>query len=46
METRNYAYCIKDVMMGNFKYAWDQEQLWEKAKKKRVHKINVNDVKH
>jgi len=45
-ETRNYAYDLKDVILGNFQYAWDQEQLWEIAKNKKVFKIDLRDVKH
>jgi len=46
METREYAYYLGDVMKGNFTYAWDQEQLWEVASRKKVITLNMNDIKH
>lgn len=46
MEHRNYAYMLKDVVVGDFKYAWDQEVLWEKAATKCVTTYKMSDVKH
>ena len=46
MEARNYAYNLEDVMKDNFEYAWDQEELWEIAKKKKIITYKINDVKH
>ena len=43
---RSYAYNLKDVMCGNFEYAWDQEQLWEISKHKKVFKVDLRNVKH
>lgn len=46
MEVRSYAYNLEDVMKDNFEYAWDQEELWEIAKKKKIITYKMNDVKH
>jgi len=46
IEHRNYAYLLEDVIKNNFTYAWDQEELWEIAKTKKVIKYKMKDVKH
>jgi len=45
-ESRNYGFLLEDVMKDNFKYGYKPEDLWEAAKKKKVIKYNMNDVKH
>lgn len=46
METTNYAYLLEDVMKKKFNYAFDPQDLWEKASHKKVIKYNMSDVKH
>jgi len=46
METKNYAYLLKDVMINDFTYAFDPEDLWKQAAKKKVIKYKMNDIKH
>lgn len=46
LETKQYAYLIKDVMRNDFRYAWNPKDLWELAKTKKVIKYKMNDVKH
>lgn len=46
IEHREYAYSLKDVMKNDFRYAWDQKELWEIAKNKKVQSYDIKDVKH
>ena len=45
-EERSYAYNLEDVMQEKFDYGWDQEQLWELAKNKKVREYKIKDIKH
>lgn len=45
-ESRSYAYLTEDVMREDFRYAWQQEDLWDLAKTKKVIKYKMNDIKH
>ena len=45
-KTREYAYLLEDVMKGNFKYAYRQEDLWELANRKDITMYKMSDVKH
>ena len=45
-EHRNYAYLLQDVMKNNFKYGYDQEELWKYVENKKTKTYKMNDVKH
>ena len=45
-EERSYAYNLEDIMQEKFDYGWDQEQLWELAKNKKVREYKIKDIKH
>ena len=46
METRSYAFDLKDIMKGKFNYGWEQETLWKMTEKKKVKNYKIKDISH